>query len=246
MKIKNIFTIVEKQNKKRDHMRGRNRVAETTGSQVCSRIDSFKPLTGPNINENKGIKLVDTKNGSFGVDSRAFDPWIHGEGKEFRSQVTIYVKFFLGYAEKNLWFGVLCRTAGERTWTSVFTKGRSFWSLTLLPNGSLHFIHILLLCALFLRIYLYLKIIYNIITSLFFVSGFCLLDRGSGFTDSNYTQLTDLYSKYKDKGTISYVISFVFRYVNDNYRTYTEFPLALVFIDHFPVSPISLVNLWWL
>lgn len=78
-------------------------------------------------------------------------------------------------------------------WTSASTKGRSFLWLTLHPNGSSPFFNLLLFC------WVLNNLGQNSFNSIF-KSGFVDFGMNSGFTDTNYTQLTELYNRYKDKG----------------------------------------------
>lgn len=97
---------------------------------------------------------------------------------------------------------VWSRIARARTWTLAFTKARFFWLLTLPPNGSSLSLSGCFFYFLFLWFDIFLS--FNYIWYFFYFFGFASFGDVflwiSGFTDSNYSQLTDLYNKYKHKG----------------------------------------------
>lgn len=113
---------------------------------------------------------------------------------EFTVKVLLYPLYFF-HNSSFFWLGFMllfcclcCRTAKARTWTLASTKEKfSLWLMLLLNGPFLPFLSSLLwirlLCFSFPDSKLFTFMILN-----------------SGFTDSNYTQLTELYNKYKDKG----------------------------------------------
>lgn len=89
------------------------------------------------------------------------------------------------------------RIAEAKMWTSAFTKERSSLLSTLPPNG----IPFPLFCFCFGLLI--------ILSYADFVFCSCFGFWNSGFTNSNYTQLTDLYNKYKDNGSFLFIFYFL-------------------------------------
>lgn len=119
--------------------------------------------------------------------SRCGDP--HPEITLLRGPVCIF-SFFSDFFSQKDNFGVYSwsRIATARKWAWKPTRGRSSLLLTSPPNGTLSFPdswkNLFLVFSWFGRCW----------------DGFDVLDAVSGFTETNYTQLTELYQKYRDKG----------------------------------------------
>lgn len=140
--------------------------------------------------------------------------------KGLRKEYYVYIFFsILHIQEKKKYvydpFPSADRMLREMLWTSALTKEKCYWLLMLLPNG----ICVLILWSILDVSSLQLSqliMVYShqflspllpiiLVISFFHQLGFiflilCLVICGSGMTNPNYTELNQLYEKYKDQG----------------------------------------------